>query len=162
MSEIIKIQKVLHFKSVGKNKKTVTFCTNRPTKSDVDRVNSLRLNKGNNKGDSTLMFGSKKAVGYTSLPNFGVNYFVALDTTSHKQKELPKVGEEFTIEVFNEFTEKALNLIQEDCPNYNELNEEQKLELLMDNIHLSVPTKPVISDRTKKPLTNCFWGYLPS
>ena len=134
MSEITKIQKVLHFKSVGRNKKTVTFCTNKPTLTDVERVTKLRSNRGNNKGDSTLMFGSKKAVGYTSLPNFGVNYFVALDTTGHKQSELPKVGDEFAIDVFVEVKEDGTE----------------------------VPAKPVISDRTKKPLTNCFWGYLPS
>jgi len=108
------------------------------------------------------MFGSKKAVGYTSLPNFGVNYFVALDTTTHKQSELPKVGDEYSLDVFNEFTEDTLNTIQEECPTLNELTGDERRELLMDYIHLSVPGKPVISDRTKKPLTNCFWGYLPS
>ena len=134
MSEIIKIQKVLHFKSVGRKKKTVTFCSNNVSKADVERVSKIRANKGSNKGDSTMMFGSKRATGYTALPNFGVNYYVALNTTAYKPADLPKVGEKFAIDVVVEVKEDGTE----------------------------VPAKPVISDRTKKPLTNCFWGYLPS
>jgi len=162
MSERIKIQKVLHFKSVGKTKKTVSLTTNPLTQEDVARVSKMRDNLGSNKGDKTLMFGTKEGRGFSALPDPGTNYYLAFDTTQHKKNELPKVGDPITLDVFNEFTESALNTIQEEVPNLNELTGEDRRKLLMDYLHLSVPGKPVVSNKTNKPLTNCFWSYIPS
>ena len=160
MSEIIKIQKVLHFKDVGRTKKTVTFCTNHCTKEQVQRVSKIRANKGNNKGDSTMMFGSKPATGYTALPNFGINYYVALDTTTHKPADLPKVGDKHTLEVFNEFTENTLKEIYLEDESLQLLDKDKLHQVLVrDYLHLSVPSKPVVNEKGTT-LTNCFWGYL--
>ena len=161
MSEIIKIQKVLHFKSVGRKKKTVTFCSNNVSKADVERVSKIRANKGSNKGDSTMMFGSKRATGYTALPNFGINYYVALNTTAYKVADLPKVGDKFTIDVFNEFTEDTMKEIYLEDESLQELQQDKLHEVLeRDYLHLSVPSKPVITKKGEV-INNCYWGYLP-
>ena len=158
---MIKIQKVLHFKDVGRKKKTVTFCSNNVSKADVERVSKIRANKGSNKGDSTMMFGSKRATGYTALPNFGVNYYVALDTTAYKQVDLPKVGDKFPIDVFNEFSEKTMKELYLEDESLQELEKEQLHQVLeRDYLHLSVPSKPVIT-KDGTVINNCFWGYLP-
>ena len=160
MSEIVKIQKDLHFKSVGKKKKTVTFCTNHCTKEQVQRVSKIKANKGSNKGDSTMMFGSKPATGYRALPNFGVNYYVALDTTAHKPADLPKVGDTFTLDVFNEFTEDTMKEIYLEDESLQDLQQDKLHErLIRDYLHLSVPSKPVIT-KDGTVITNCYWGYL--
>tara|TARA_R100001244_G_C5128626_1_gene125247 strand:+ start:149 stop:640 length:492 start_codon:yes stop_codon:yes gene_type:complete len=160
MPEIIKIQKVLHFKDVGRKKKTVTFCSNNVSKADVERVSKIRANKGSNKGDSTMMFGSKPATGYTALPNFGVNYYVALDTTGHKVADLPKVGDKHTLEVFNEFTEDTMKEIYLEDESLQLLDKDKLHQVLVrDYLHLSVPFKPVVNEKGTT-LTNCFWGYL--
>lgn len=134
MSEIIKIQKELFFKSVTKTKKGIILCTDpNVSQADVDRVAKIRANKGNNKGDATLMFGTKKAQGYSALPSFGVNYFLGLDVSGHTAKELPSVGDAFTLDVFVEQKEDGTE----------------------------VPAKPVVSTRTKQVLSNTYWAYLP-
>ncbi len=135
MSEIIKIQKELFFKSVTRSKKGIILCTDpNVSKADVDRVAKIRANKGNNKGDKTLMFGKKKAQGYSALPSFGVNYFLGLDVSDHTAKELPSVGDAFTLDVFVEQKEDGTE----------------------------VPAKPVVSTRTKQVLSNTYWAYLPA
>ena len=161
MSEIIKIQKALHFKSVGRKKKTVTFCTNNVSKADVERVSKIRANKGSNKGDSTMMFGSKRATGYTALPNFGINYYVALNTTAYKAAELPKVGDVYQIDVFNEFTEDTMKELYLEDETLQSLDKDKLHQVLVrDYLHLSVPSKPVIT-KDGTVINNCFWAYLP-
>jgi hypothetical protein len=106
MSEITMIQKELFLKSISKTKKSVMLCTNpNVSKADVARVAQLKANKGSNKGDTTLMFGKAKAIGYSALPNFGTHYHLALDTTAIKADNLPEVGDAFTVNVFVETKE---------------------------------------------------------
>ena len=133
MGQLIKIQKELHFKQVAKSKKAVIFCENQVSAADVARVKSLRDNRGSNTGDTEMQFGKIKARGYSLLPNFGHNYFVPMDVTKAKPKDLPKVGDVFTLDV---------------------LVEEQEDGSL-------TPAKPVINRKTNKPVTNCYWAGLP-
>ena len=135
-SEMIKITKTLYFKSVSKSKKSVMLCTNpNVTQADVKRVETLRKNKGNNKGDATMAFGKIKAArGFTTLPNFGTNYRLSLDLTTEDAKNYPQVGDSFELDVFVEQKEDGTE----------------------------VPAKPVWSERAKKFVQNQFWAYLPS
>ena len=134
MGQIIKVQKELHFKQVAKSKKAVIFCENPCTAADVARVVKLRDNRGSNTGDTDMQFGKIKAKGYSLLPNFGSNYFVPMDLTKAKPKDLPKVGDVFTLDV---------------------LVEEQEDGSL-------TPAKAVINRKTNKPVTNCYWAGLPT
>jgi len=134
MGNLIKVQKELHFKSVAKSKKAVIFCENHCTAADVERVTKLRDNRGSNTGDTEMQFGKIKARGFSLLPNFGHNYFVPMDVTKAKPKDLPKVGDTFTLDV---------------------LVEEQEDGSL-------TPAKPVINRKTGKPVTNCYWAGLPT
>ena len=107
------------------------------------------------------MFGSKRATGYTALPNFGVNYYVALNTTAYKPADLPKVGDKFTIDVFNEFTEDTMKEIYLEDESLQDLQQDKLHEVLeRDYLHLSVPSKPVITKKGEV-INNCYWGYLP-
>ena len=161
MGHIIKVQKELFFKSVNPSKKSIMLCTNPCTKSDVDRVIKMKANRGSNTGDSSMMFGSKEAKGFSLLPNFGINYFCSLDTNDHKPKDLPKVGDSFVLDTLIEFSEDTMADIYDLDESLQELPVEQLQETLVsDYIHLSVPAKPVVNKK-KKPLTNCFWAAIP-
>ena len=134
MSEIKKIQKELYFVSVGRTKKSVILSSLPVTAAEQARVVKLKANKGSNKGDTTMMFGSKGATGYTALPNFGVKYFASLNTKDYKAADYPKVGDPSVWDVFVKETEDG---VQE-------------------------PFKAVHDPKTGKDLTNCFWAYVPT
>lgn len=157
MGMIIKIRQQLHFKSVAKSKKAVIFCTNPCTSDDVARVQSLRDNRGSNSGDTEMQFGKLKAKGFSLLPNFGTNYFAAMDTNDYKPKDLPKVGDKFELDTLVDFPEDVINEVMDNNP---DLAPTELAEILTeDYLHTSFPAKQVL-DKKGKPVNNMFWGYL--